>query len=154
MRIVSSGIIADWRICTLECIDLLELGEETSKYTAGIIYDFLTPLISMGASTRDTENLTSDIYKVCKQAFKLKMMMRRSKEGYRCEVPNIIDAGDIRYLSRNESLAEGFAVEAGKDADKSDEIAYVLFGALTKHPEHRGEDKKVLEKAQVILKRK
>jgi hypothetical protein len=132
----------------------LELAEETSKYTARKIYEFLTPLISSGTPSRDTENLKSEILKVCQQAFKLKMMVQRSKEGYRCEVPDIRDARDICYLSRNESLAEGFAVEAGKDADKSDEIAYVLFGALTKHPEYRGEDKNVLEKAQVILRRK
>ena len=31
---------------------------------------------------------------------------------------------------------------------------HVLFGALTKHPEYGVEGKNVLEKAQVILKRK
>jgi hypothetical protein len=125
-----------------------------SKYRARRIYEFLSPLIPPAASTRETDNLRSEILNVCKQAFKLKMMMQRSKEGYRCEIPNIEEAKNICLLSKNGILAEGFAVEAGKDADKSDEISYVLFGALTKHPEYRGEGKNVLEKAQVILKRK
>jgi hypothetical protein len=149
-RIVSGTSIADWRISTLECIGLLKLPDDYSGWVADKVYDFLNPLIS--ATTKKVrEDLWNVILEVCRRAFRLRMLMRMSKEGYACVVP---DLKDVCVLSKMEHFAESFGVEGGKAEDRSDEVAYVLFGALTKDSRHLGGDRKVLEKAQVILKRR
>lgn len=48
-----------------------------------------------------------------------------------------------------------FGVEgSGNEDDMGDKVAFTLFGALTKRSENGGGDEIVLEKAQVVMKRK
>ena len=100
----------------------------------------------------DAEALEAEILRLCRDAFRLRMNMRGSKEGYACVMPR--QAGKVVLMSENEDLADAFGVEGPKNCEASDEIQYTLFGALVKHPEYRGEEMKVLEKAQVVHKRK
>jgi hypothetical protein len=79
------------------------------------------------------------------------MMMRKSKDKYVVEKIGV-DAGVS--LSALESKADPVAVESGKNSERSDEIAYTMFGALTKQPEGEGHPVKVLEKAQVVLRKR
>lgn len=79
------------------------------------------------------------------------MMMRKSKDKYVVEKIGV-DAG--ASLSALESKADPVGVEGGKNSERSDEIAYTMFGALTKQPEGEGHAVKVLEKAQVVLRKR
>lgn len=150
LSIVGDDAIAEWRISTLKQIDDLKLPGDYSRQTAYHIFDLLAPVLHPKASKEEEDEVYKVILEVCRQAFNLRMMMRKSKEGYRCESPHIED----RFLSRIEPFADSFGVEGGKSDDQSDEIAYCLFGALVKDARHLGGEKKVLDKAQVILKRK
>lgn len=150
LRIVNDALVADWRISTLECISVLGLPDDYTTYVADKIYNFLAPL-TLAASKTAREDLWKVILEVCRKAFRLRMMMRMSKEGYECETP---DPQAVCLLSQWEHFAEEFGVEGGKAEDRSDEVAYVLFGALTKDTSNLGGERKVLEKAQVVLKRK
>ncbi|OBT46344.1 hypothetical protein VE00_02779 [Pseudogymnoascus sp. WSF 3629] len=145
---VGDDAIAEWRISTLGQIDLLKLPGDYSKQTAYQIFDLLAPVLHPKASEKEKDEVYNVIVEVCRQAFNLRIMMRKSKEGYRCELP----PKEARFLSKIEPFADSFGVEGGKADDQSDEIAYCLFGALVKGARHMGGEKKVLDKAQVILK--
>lgn len=86
-----------------------------------------------------------------RKSVELKMMMQRSKEGYCVETFNIKE--NSKYSSA-ESFADSIGVEGARDSDASDEISYVLFGGLGKYATPFGPEKKVLVKAEVILKKK
>jgi hypothetical protein len=79
------------------------------------------------------------------------MMMRKSKDKYIVET---VKSGTGVSLSATESKADAVAVEGGKNSEGSDEIAYTMFGALTKQGPAEDQPVKVLEKAQVVLRRK
>jgi hypothetical protein len=80
------------------------------------------------------------------------MIMRRSKEGYRCEQPPV-ETHDC-LVTDHDSLVKPMGVEGGKNNQASNKIAYVLFGALTKNSGGDVGGHRVLEKASVILKSK
>jgi hypothetical protein len=129
----------------------MNMKEDISTFTAERIFKFFTPLISPKVTIREEEEFRAMILKLCQSAFALRMMMRRSKEGYRCEG---LVAEKTTRLVDCEDFAEPQFVENGKQNEGSDEIAYCLFGALTKHPEYKVEGRKVLEKAHVVMRRK
>jgi hypothetical protein len=136
-------------------IGIAETGkvvDSTSTQTAHKIYDFFAPLVSNNG--RSSKSLPTLITTLCQDAYSLRMMMRKAKEGYCCEmiVPGL---GEKMLLPKNLEKAEGMEVEGCKEGDDdqaSDVIAYTLFGALLKY--QQGKPMKVLEKAQVVLKRK
>jgi hypothetical protein len=132
-------------------VDPLNLNEDVSSSCADQIFKFFTPLISTKATIEEKDELKAMILKLCQEAFELRMMMRRSKEGYRCEAPTPEKA---TRLVDWEDFAEPHYVENGKQNEASDEIAYCLFGPLIKNPEYGIEGRKVLERAHVVMKRR
>lgn len=114
------------------------------------MFDFFQPLLVHRDGQRQ-QQLKDMITTLCSDAFSLRMMMRKSKGGYRCEIPGL---DDTALVSQLRNLVDVHAVENGGPDDGSDEISYCLFGALTKHQEHIGENMIVLEKAQVVVKRR
>lgn len=79
---------------------------------------------------------------MCRIAYELRLLMRRSKDDYWCDLYSRgtrveLDDVDIH------------AVEYG--SEPSALVAYTLFGALVKHAKHRGEEPVVLEKARVVV---
>lgn len=148
---MNEGVIADWRICTLDCIDLLKLPEEYSLNAAAGMESFFAPLISKKASQNQREEIRNKTVEVCQKAVKLKMMMQRSKEGY---FVYKFDVNHFPLYSKVEYFADSMGVENGKSSDASDDIAYLLFGALAKHAKQLGGERKTLVKAEVILKKK
>jgi hypothetical protein len=146
---VGSGAVANWRIATLNCVEQLKFEEkQLSIQVARYINDFFKPLISAEANANDKHGLETKVVALCKDAFTLRIAMRKSKGNYRCEV---LPHGTLQ--SKNEDIAEAMEVEGGKDAERSDVIMFTLFGALTKQPEDTAKEKIVLEKAHVVLKR-
>ncbi|OCL10016.1 hypothetical protein AOQ84DRAFT_274338, partial [Glonium stellatum] len=79
---VNAGAIADWRICTLNCIDLLKLPDEYSHSVAATIENFFAPLIHKRATKSQRKEMEEKILEVSKKSVELRMMMQRSKEGY------------------------------------------------------------------------
>lgn len=147
-------MVADWRILTIECGEQLNHRARTAKSVADRIFDFFTPILAKGSGQKLEQELQADLQELCNNAFKLRMMMRKSKEGYRCEMP-IIDDTKRGRLSEYAHLAEEFGVEGGKNNEGGKDISYFLSAALTKHQGLLSEGKDVvLEKGYVILKRK
>jgi hypothetical protein len=129
----------------------MQIPESYSALVAGRMDAFFEPLVSIKATGQQRDEFQEKEDEVCKKAVSLKFMMQRSKEGFSVTNLNIKERP---LYSKVSHWAVLMAVEAGKSTDASDEIAYVLFGALEKQSINREEDGKVLEKAQVILKRK
>ena len=89
------------------------------------------------------------IHNIAKEAYELRMIMRKSKEGYLCRKLDV-EPGDAPSVHSFESWVESQAVEGGKNNQGGDQIAYTLFGSLIKSLEGRDI---VLQKAQVVLRR-
>jgi hypothetical protein len=123
----------------------------TSAVAAASISSILAPLLSTHARTSEEEALRSNILELCKDAFRLKMMMRKSKDTYLVES---IGPEVGLSLSALEGKADPVSVEGGKNNEASDDIAYTVFGALTKQPQGKDQPVKVLEKAQVVLRKR
>jgi hypothetical protein len=120
------------------------------KRAAELILATFEPLISPEITPEAYEALKNDVLQLCTDAYDLRMMMRRSKEEYAIWTPSPRGTQPARASDFTE-FADSFEVEDGKAENGSDDIAYTLFGGLTKHPEYRGEGLCVLEKAQVVL---
>jgi hypothetical protein len=148
---VDKGVVADWRIATLDCVDRLKLPEQHSRFIAATLHNFFEPLISTKASKLQKDELWEKMIDVCQKSVELKMKMQRSKEGYSVHT---FDVKEHPIASRVESFADPMGVEGGPSTDASDEILYVLFGGLTKYANQFGEEKKTLVKAEVILKKR
>lgn len=89
---------------------------------------------------------------LCKEAFNFTIMMRKSREEYRCE--SLKD--EIQHpVAGLWDWVESQAVDEGKINEVGDSITSVLFGALAKQPAYRGEGKKKpLVKAEVVLEKR
>ncbi|KAK4034240.1 hypothetical protein C8A01DRAFT_18927 [Parachaetomium inaequale] len=150
-RGVSDNLISDWRISTIKCVELSGIEDLNCTSASNSIYAILAPLLSKHTRPSDEDTLRAGILELCKDAFKLRMLMRKSKNRY---LVKTIDPGMTVLLSACENTAYSVSVEGGNNSEKSDEIAYVVFGALVKQPQTADQPEKVLEKAHVVLKRK
>ncbi len=149
--LVEVEVINDWRTSSMACVELCEeLHDKTSEWIAGSINKLFEPILSRVALTRQEEKnqACKAIRAICEDAFRLRMMMRKLKTGY--EVRTTSNNGFLK-LSRNAGWMDAEAVEGGKDSEASDVVLYPVFGALIKCVE--GNKFKVIEKAQVVLKR-
>lgn len=77
--------------------------------------------------------------------------MQLSNEGYAVQ---LYDLDSVSVCSESQLFVESMGVENGNTAEASDEIAYLLFGALTKKVRGNVDEKQVLIKAEVVLKRR
>ncbi|KAH6614540.1 hypothetical protein B0J18DRAFT_439604 [Chaetomium sp. MPI-SDFR-AT-0129] len=146
-RGVSDRLISDWIISTIKCVEVAGIEEMNSAVAARDIFAILAPLLSTHTRPSEEDALRANILELCKDAFKLRMLMRKSKNRY---VVKTMDPNEIVLLSACEDKAESVAVEGGNNSEKSDEV----FGALIKQPLAGDQVVKVLEKAQVVLKTK
>ncbi|KAK0620645.1 hypothetical protein B0T14DRAFT_497138 [Immersiella caudata] len=154
---VDQNIVQDWRITTIKCITKCNIEATTSQIAADEIHSLLLPLMNeQDPSSAQVREFCSIIRDLAQDAFQLRMMMRQSKEGYSGWPPaenfgDIIDLGKVS-LEKYERYMEPVAVASGKESDRSDEVAYIMFGGLVKTIP--GQQDIVLEKSQVVLKRK
>lgn len=132
----------------MECVGKIKTDGPKGRKVAQKIYDFFAPILA-DLSQQARDDLLARITEMCHDAYDLRMMMRRSKTKYACEFPPTADSPC--FQDKYEALVEPISVEGGKNKEGSDEIAYPLFGGLVKHAET---GKKVLEKSQVIMKRR
>ncbi|KAH8196245.1 hypothetical protein TruAng_009602 [Truncatella angustata] len=126
---VDDQLIQRWRFATIDCANRLDNASATVRRIVDKIAKFCEPVVIRNDRARDT--FKQELTLLCKDAFDLRMILRRSEDGYRCEV--VPSAPDRAYLVSNwDYLVEPQGVEEGKNNQASDEIAYTLFGALTK----------------------
>lgn len=144
-------MLVNWRLATLECVEALDVQERQSEYVAEELLNFLAPIIDKHVQPQEEKQLRERVLGLCRDAFKLTIMMRKSREEYRCEAKK--DRMQ-RPAAGRDSWVDAQAVDEGKNSEYGDNIAYVLFGALTKHPAYRGESELVLVKAEVVLEKK
>lgn len=144
-------MLVNWRLATLECIEVLDIQERRSDYVAEELLTFLAPIINKQVQPQEEKQLRERVLGLCRDAFKLTIMMRKSREEYRCEAKK--DRMQSPAAGRD-GWVDAQAVDEGKNDEFGDNIAYVLFGALTKHPAYRGESELVLVKAEVVLEKK
>jgi hypothetical protein len=149
--LVADNVIRDWTHATINCVELSGVQQMTSTLAAAAILSLLAPLLSTRALRSNEDALRASITELCTNAFRLRMLMRKSKDRYAVET---FEAGTVISAPDVDSRADAMSVENGKSSDQSDSIAYTLFGALTKRPQAAGQPVKVLEKAHVVLKRK
>ena len=144
-------MLVNWRVATLECIEALNVQERLSEHVADKLFVFLTPILDKKDLAQAEITLRAQVLELCKDAVKLTVMMRKSRDEYRCEA--FTDAGQL-LRAAFESWCEPQAVDGGRNTDGGDNMAYVLFGALCKNPAYRGENERVLVKAEVVMERK
>lgn len=153
---VDHSQISEWRINTLDCVDKLGYTPTTCGRTAKKLLELLTPisfvLQSTGSSKAEMEAVKDELASICQAAYDFTMMIRRSKEGYRCE--QLPTRTDICLSADYEDFVEPMDVEGGNSNQASGQIAYALFGGLTKNPGEKVGGRRVLEKASVILRAK
>jgi hypothetical protein len=111
----------------------------------------LLPLFHDNLTKSERDSLGTTILNLSRDALALGMIMRQSDEGYKCERLEV-DKDRRVSLAKNEALFDAVAIEGGKFGDRSDDVAYVLFGPLLKRLP--GQPLKILEKGQVVLKRR
>lgn len=144
----SRGIHMDWRIATMKATEHIRddkraLARDTQRH----IWSFLGPLQTNGpeAETRGKKMLEQ----ICNDAFDLSLMMRKAKDYI---YVNRTIAAKGEPISEYDSVIEEEASEpAGSNNEKPQAIAYMLAGALLKHPKDSPNDTIVLEKAQAVV---
>lgn len=123
------------------------------KRSGQVIFDLFAPIIAEDLATQRVDDLRDQITAMCEEAFNLRMIMRQSKEGYQCEFPPLVQRPC--FIDEYDYLVEPMSVEGGKNKEGTEEIAYTLFGALTKSMASQdGSGRMTFEKAHVIMKRR
>ncbi|KFA51339.1 hypothetical protein S40293_10817 [Stachybotrys chartarum IBT 40293] len=149
---INKALLANWRVATIDCLSELIGPSPRSRMVAPAMFAHFVPVISPKSGTKQQGELQKQFQSICDEAWDLAILMRRSREGYKCIVP---PTGRSKcFINAYETLVEPITVEGGKNEDRSDEIAYSLFGALVKGANHEESKGGVLEKAQVVLKRR
>ena len=116
------------------------------------IFEFFEPLLAGSVTVCDEYELREEIMELCDEVVDFRTIIRRSKDQYVCEVPG--RGGISNLVSECGLLVEAVAVESCKPNQASNEIAYTLFGGLVKKLDQGDGKSLVLEKAEVILKRR
>jgi len=143
-------MIEDWRLLTLDCAEKLNYPSTGPVEVAAVIWRLLEPLRVSPSSSAGEKEVEVKVVRLCHDAQKLRLIMRRSQHTFQCLVPGPRD----RYQSAADwdQLVEPVAIEGGAPDPANNEIAYTLFGALFKQGTDGGVSWRVLEKAAVILK--
>lgn len=143
-------LLSNWRLATLECVEALGVQERLSERVAEQLLILLAPICNDQSRSLE-KGLRSLALNLCKDAFNLTIMMRKSRDEYRC------DALQNRVghpIADFENWAEAHAVDEGANSEAGENIAYVLFGALAKKSTYHGGMERVLVKAEVVMERK
>lgn len=101
------------------------------------------------AEGMEMDKLRQGFLQLCRDAMKVRLLMRSSPEGYSC-----VALREGLPLSRHEEIAEPYAVFRGKSNEAREDIRFTLFGALVKHAKYKGEGEVVLQKAEVVMNRR
>ncbi|KAM0265124.1 hypothetical protein ACHAQJ_000276 [Trichoderma viride] len=145
---VPRDVVVHWRLSTFKCIENAQLGgKDFGRELQAEMYECFSHLIDEEAAEQDKTKLRDGFLELCKEAWNLRLLMRKSREPYECWS---IKRDSIKSL---EPWCEVFD-EISDDAGMGEDIAFTLFGALIKQSQIRGEEPMVLEKAHIVVANK
>ncbi|KAH8654244.1 hypothetical protein BGZ61DRAFT_487128 [Ilyonectria robusta] len=136
--------MADWRLATLKCVELMRTEPDAPKETFERIWDFMLPALT--TNHEDEERGRAALVKLCEEAYSLAIMTRKSRDTFIMEKPP-----HRALLSEWTDCVEEFAHESIRHGEFTGKIQFCLFGGLSKIPEEHPGAKIVLEKAQVVV---
>lgn len=146
--------MAEWRTQTLKCAKLLgqDVEYRLPKRVADRLHRFMAPLLPPLLPARAGENgeraheqCREHILNLCISACDLVLLLRSSRDTYRCERPRSDEP-----IDRNEAEPQD-EEDLRKGTDKKHTVIVSLSDTLAKYPEHNPRQKIVLEKAHVII---
>ncbi|TAQ84016.1 hypothetical protein B7494_g7668 [Chlorociboria aeruginascens] len=148
---VNEADVAEWRTRTMKCASFLQPQENSSRpaQAANKIQNFMRPLLpcdrDQAILDAGNEHLSDHLLKLCTAAFRFMLMLRRSKDVYKCELP-------VPGKRLNPEEDEPMYSEKSEDPRiDAQHVAFALSGALVKYPEYDPTQRLVLEKAHVII---
>ncbi|KHN93781.1 uncharacterized protein MAM_08345 [Metarhizium album ARSEF 1941] len=142
---VPAEAIVDWRHATMKAIDQTKIEHDYIGGVESAIMSFLSCLIREQAkNSAPFDKLQRDIHDVCKDAYQLGFLMRKSKDHYTCEM--FSQENNVR---ENETALEVHGVLHG--GRESSSVALTICGALIKRPWNDDMEPVVLEPAHVLV---
>ncbi|ATY66183.1 hypothetical protein A9K55_001484 [Cordyceps militaris] len=145
-RPVAENHIADWRMATIRCIRSCQRDDRFGDDLATTMYSVFEPLILKDVELEEIELLKKELSQLCRDAVKLRFLMRGSEEHYECVT---LEKG--LPLSNNTDIAEKYTVWGGKYEEDCSFIRFTIFGALVHRLRHPPGARRALEKAKVLL---
>lgn len=145
-RPVAENHIADWRMATIRCIRSCQRDDRLGDDLATTMYSVFEPLILKDVELEEIELLKKDLSQLCRDAVKLRFLMRGSEEHYECVT---LEKG--LPLSNNTDIAEKYTVWGGKYEEDCSFIRFTIFGALVHRLRHPPGARRALEKAKVVM---
>lgn len=140
--------MTNWRLSTLRSVEAAGLTSIVfGTALAKRLYDEFATLIIDGATHEERVKLRKGFEEICNQAYALRLLMRKSTESYECLL--------IRSGVPLDEIEHGVDIFGELDGrpDGKVEVTLTLFGALAVHPRSGEEQPRVLENAQVIVRR-
>lgn len=142
------GMLMDWRIATMKVTE--HLRDDQRSVAGNVqhqIWDFLSMFDTNGPEAE--KKGYQMLEQICNDAVDLGMLMRKAKDDLYVD---IMDSASGRPISEWETFVDEEASEAAESGEvQSQTIAYIITGALVKHPKENPQEKKVLEKAQAVV---
>ncbi|KAF4463097.1 phage C domain-containing [Fusarium albosuccineum] len=143
---VSNDIVSNWRLLTLKSVETIGLTKGPfGTALAEQMHDYFTAFIVEEATQEDREKLLEAFTELCNEAYALRLLMRKSKNNYRC-----VSIGTGVPEENTERYADVFG-ELEDAPNGSKKVALTLFGCLTAHTQNSTDNYRVLEKAQIIV---
>lgn len=137
----------DWRDASFKATEFFRGdGHRLSSMMQGQIWGFLSVLELMDAKAEEAGK--KKLEAICHSAVELHLMLRQSKDNFRIDA--MYRAVD-QPISDWAEFAEQMANVQVVDGKQPGTIAYVIAGALVKHPKENFGKVLVLEKAEVAV---
>ncbi|KID99883.1 hypothetical protein MAJ_04349, partial [Metarhizium majus ARSEF 297] len=143
---VPADAVVDWRHATMKAIEQTKINHDgcISELESMILHHFGC-LIPRDVNNVTFQKLRDDIHNMCKEAYELRFLMRKSKDDYTCQ-----GYSDGINVHDYESALEVHGVLNG--GDESSRVAFTICGALIKSSENGDMEPVVLERAHVVVK--
>jgi hypothetical protein len=142
---------ADWRTLTIECAEWMKPPRNAYPgRVADKIWTFMALLLPHPTerSSEAHEDLRNRLLKFCTDSYNFSLMIRRTKDVYRCKIP--IPRG--KYDDKAASFQDGENYTKGDSVlNQFTCVKFTIFGALSRQKEHDPKDMVVLEKAHVVI---
>lgn len=142
------NVLTKWQAATFDCVEAISNQNQAVDHLARQLWQFIVPIIIRDSP--DVELLRTLVLNLCRDAFGFIVTTRQSPDEYRCEV---FPALAQRAPTDLGNWADIHAVDGGLDREAGDNIAYVLFGALTKKSVS-ADVELVLTNAEVVMEKR
>ncbi|CAG8950193.1 hypothetical protein HYFRA_00008430 [Hymenoscyphus fraxineus] len=146
--------IVEWRVQTVKCASLLKSDQPQpqSLKVAAAIWDSMDPF--MRREYTDKNGFGSQLHtnpweEVCDAAARFTLLVRKSRDGYKCEMPR-----PGTEISEKEMSIQYMEKGEFENVEDSAVVSFAISGALVKYPEYSVIERLVLEKAYVVARQR